>query len=456
MDGPYRAVRAVARFWVWFFFRSLRARGLERVPGAGPVLLAINHPNNLIDSLVVGALLPRKVHFLATASLFHDPWLARFLAAMGVIPVYRRQDDPDHTARNTEAFEACFRTLAAGGLIAIYPEGTTHAEPRVQRIRTGAARIALEAEARHDGGLRLTLLPVGLNFDARKSFRTRALVSVGEPIPVTPYLGAYREDPRRAVEALTAMIQHGMESQVIHVARLDLAGLVREIETLYRGDLAAELERERGLGEAQIDPFRLSRAIAGAVHYFAAREPARVERLARRIAAYRARLGAWRIRDAAVRRAAARCARRPVALGARGLLGAPLFLYGALVNGLPYYAPRVLARRLARKETDYATVRLLAGIVAFPLFWAAEIWIVRRLGGPLLALAFALSLPIAGLWASRYLGGLVRLREEVEFGLLALTHRQAAGRLVAERRRILEDLDAAKGAYLAATKGSSW
>ena len=55
MDRPYRAVRAVARFWIWFFFRSIEVRHPERVPRAGPVLLAINHPNNLIDSLIVGA-----------------------------------------------------------------------------------------------------------------------------------------------------------------------------------------------------------------------------------------------------------------------------------------------------------------------------------------------------------------------------------------------------------------
>ena len=53
--------------------------------------------------------------------------------------------------------------------MAIYPEGTTHAEARVQRIKTGAARIALDYEASHPG--ELTMIPVGLSFEARKSFR---------------------------------------------------------------------------------------------------------------------------------------------------------------------------------------------------------------------------------------------------------------------------------------------
>ena len=114
------------------------------VPTSGPVLLCINHPNNLIDSLLVGGVLPRKVHYLATAALFRNPLVARFLTACGAIPVYRKQDDPDKMDRNADAFAACFRALERGHLVGIYPEGTTHSESRVQRIKTGAARIALD------------------------------------------------------------------------------------------------------------------------------------------------------------------------------------------------------------------------------------------------------------------------------------------------------------------------
>src|SRR5881296_3850644 len=94
MDSLYRAVRAVGRFWLWFFFRSVDIRHPERVPADGPVLLCINHPNNFIDSLLVGAAIPRKVHYLATAALFKNRLVARFLLACGAIPVYRKQDEP--------------------------------------------------------------------------------------------------------------------------------------------------------------------------------------------------------------------------------------------------------------------------------------------------------------------------------------------------------------------------
>src|SRR5437879_12926250 len=100
-DRFYRLVRATARFWLWFFFRSVDVRHPERVPAAGPVLLCINHPNNFIDSLLVGGALRRKVHYLATAALFRAVLAARLLRACRASPVYRRQDAPapmDHTA----------------------------------------------------------------------------------------------------------------------------------------------------------------------------------------------------------------------------------------------------------------------------------------------------------------------------------------------------------------------
>jgi 1-acyl-sn-glycerol-3-phosphate acyltransferase len=87
------------------------------------------------------------VHYLATSTLFRNPLLARVLVALGVIPVHRRSDDPEGTARSREMFTACEEAFGRGRLVAIYPEGATHSEAHVQRIKTGAARIALGYEA---------------------------------------------------------------------------------------------------------------------------------------------------------------------------------------------------------------------------------------------------------------------------------------------------------------------
>ncbi len=463
----YSAVRQVARFWIWFFFKRVDVRHPERVPATGPVLLCINHPNNLIDSLLVGAVLERKVHYLATAALFGNPLLARFLRACGAIPLYRKQDDPTVAAprargdersretRNADAFAACYAAFAEGALVAIYPEGTTHAEARVQRIKTGAARIVLGHEAEHPGAL--TVIPVGLSFEARKSFKGRVLVAFGEPVPVAPYAAAWRTDQVRAVDELTTAIQWAMEAQVVHVDRIDTEALVRAVEDLYRDELVRELREERGLAERQIDVFRLSRTIADAVNHFRAKDPERLERIFQRIRAYRAMLAAYRVKDEAVRgRLDRRPARRRVVWTGKAIAGLPLFAYGVTVNALPYFAPRWIAHATARKETDYATTRLLASVVALPVFWALETWLVARVLGPAWALSFLATLPVSGLVAYHYLRGIGALRRGIRFGVLALTRESAAREVIAERAAIIAELDRAKTDYLTATRGSSF
>jgi len=454
-DLPYRAVRAFARFWLWFFFKRVEVRHADRVPADGPVLLAMNHPNNLIDTLLVGSVLRRKVHYLATASLFRNRQLARFLLSMGAIPVYRRQDDPEKMDKNTAAFEACHRVFDAGGVVGIYPEGTTHAERRVQRIKTGTARIALESAARHHGSLHLALIPVGLSFELRKSFRSRVRVSFGEPIPLTAFLALYRDDAWKAVDQLTTRLQEAMEAQVIHVSRLDLSGLIKDIEGLYRGDLIRGLIEERKIARGEIDTFRLSRTIVEAVHHFQEHDPGRVKEIAARIERYKEHLRALRLPDAVLRSRSSRSSlTHHLSLTGIGAVGFPIFAYGALTNGLPYLIPRWLCRRIAKKETDYATTRLLTSVVTFPLFYGLEIFLVWKwLGGPLTAL-FALSLPLTGLFAYQYLKGVGRLRQQAALLRRVVTQRQAVAKLVAERQLVLDALEQARTDFLKSTRGA--
>jgi hypothetical protein len=275
-------------------------------------------------------------------------------------------------------------------------------------------------------------------------------------LDVSSYLALHREEPARALHTFTTAIQWAMEREVIHVERIDTATLARAVEALYRGELERELWGERGLSGRQIDPVQLFGAIADAVEHFRRRDPERVERLWQRMLGYHAGLAAYRLRDEAVRTRLERTAERQrVARSWQTIVGLPLFAYGAAVNFLPYYLPGWLAGRMSRRPTDYATIRLLASVVAFPLFWVLETSLVGWAAGLRWALAFVVSLPLGGLIAYRYLVGTGRLRHQLRFGALLFTRAQEARRLLAERREILEELERARRDYLRDAKGPS-
>ena len=129
----------------------------------------------------------RPSRFLAKSTLFGNPLGRLAMNAFGSIPVYRAHESGargSDASRNDESFARCRAELAAGGVLALFPEGTSHSDPEMRPLKTGAARIALSAEAEQDGRLGVTVVPVGLSYERKTTFRSSVLLVVGEPIAI--------------------------------------------------------------------------------------------------------------------------------------------------------------------------------------------------------------------------------------------------------------------------------
>ncbi len=167
------------------------------------MLLVANHPNSLLDPIIVLAAARRDVRFLAKAPLFADPktaWLMRLGAA---IPVHRASDDPTKMADNAAMFRAVHQALASGDAVGLFPEGISHAAPAMAPLRTGAARMALGAAALVGGGF--PVVPVGLTLRDRDIFRSEARVVIGASVAWEDLALRGAEDVE-AVRELTARI----------------------------------------------------------------------------------------------------------------------------------------------------------------------------------------------------------------------------------------------------------
>jgi glycerol-3-phosphate O-acyltransferase / dihydroxyacetone phosphate acyltransferase len=225
----------------------------DSVPRAGPVLLVANHPNSLLDPAAVAAAARRPVRFLAKAPLFTDRAVGWLVRASGSIPVHRAADDPARMAGNVETFRAAEEALAGGAAVGIFPEGTSHSEPSLVPLRTGAARIALGAAARLGGGL--AIVPIGLSFPEKGLFRSEALAVVGPPIEWADLAPRGPAD-LEAVRDLTARIEHALRRVTLNVERWEDAALVQTAEAVHAAELgrtadrALRLARLRGVTEA--------------------------------------------------------------------------------------------------------------------------------------------------------------------------------------------------------------
>jgi len=445
------AIRIPLRAALRSYFRKIEVRNAGRVPDSGPLLVIANHPATLSEVFLLSARLGRRFHFLAASFVFR-PWIRGvFVRLCGTLPVYRRQDNPEQTYRNEETFRACHEVFDRGGAIAIFPEGESVTDRRILPLKTGAARLALGYDAKPGREAMLAIVPVGVHFSDRTAFRSDAVLSVGEPIDLTPYRAIGASDPQEAVRALTAVMQERLESLIVNVPNQALAAFVEDVERLYLGTL-----RERRPGEADV---RLLQRTAECLRYYQAVDPQRLYSGWRRITAYRRKLRALRLDDDALRGGLPRglAARSAARLTLGGVAGFAPAMVGVMANGLPYLATDFFATRAAPTAIEVSAGRIVAGLIFFPLFYGLAAAGLRLQAGwswPTVAASVALALPL-GLFALAYIRWLRSERERLRLALMTSRRRRLVAKLRAERRALIRLFDQAREDYLLSTEGAA-
>jgi 1-acyl-sn-glycerol-3-phosphate acyltransferase len=174
--------------------------GLGVVPTSGPVLLAANH-RSLLDGVLLFGAVQRPVSCLVKAEAF-TPRLSRLLRSAGQIPVRREIVDAG-------AVRLCLRTLRAGGIVGIFPEGT-RGHGRVETAKPGVGYLALRTGA--------VVIPVACAgtpemAHRRTARRPPALILFGAPIAVDRWPDD-RPLNRRVVAAATEGIRVALAALV--------------------------------------------------------------------------------------------------------------------------------------------------------------------------------------------------------------------------------------------------
>ncbi|MDQ2746951.1 MAG: 1-acyl-sn-glycerol-3-phosphate acyltransferase [Acidobacteriota bacterium] len=451
-------IHAIISIALRLFFRRIEAVNVERVPKTGAMIFVLNHPNGLVDPALVFVSLPRRVSFLAKSTLYDNPIGAFLLRTFEILPVYRRIDADAKSQSNAVTFDNCFELLERGRCIAIFPEGVSHDAPQLQKIKTGAARIALGANRRmkdESGRMKanasdssfilppssLKIVPVGLYYTSKTSFRSEALIRYGDVFEVEPIaLDENGEPPREAVLELTAKIEKSLRDVTLNLETETELGALLRAEALFssvfenlifKQTLTQTVERLQNL--------------AARYKILEKNDPQKMRELNDKVVSYENKL-----KESGITTESLSVLQHPTRFVFRYLILrvallvilAPFAVIGAIIHSPAYFFSSLLGRIFNTHDTDTAgsSSTIIAAIGLMPLTWLIAALIMLYFFDWQIALAAIPATILCGYIALRSSETLIDLRVWLKAAWLLFRQRALFLRLLVQRENLQKEI----------------
>ena len=408
----YRVAVSFVRWLLRIFFHRIEVTGLENIPEEGGGLVVSWHPNAIIDGGLVLVHFSRPIVLGARHGLFAWPILGQLMRALGIVAVYRRQDfaGSDEEMRreaNRKSLDALAEAIAEGKFAALFPEGDSHDEPFPKELKTGAARLYYRArELTPDNAPPPVIIPIGLHYDQKRLLGSSVLVAIHPPLELDETLSAppannasseaKREQYRRLTEELERVLH-----QVVHATES-----WQHHHAMHRGRKLLRAERAFRAGATPPRPDMKERVLAFSRMWTGyntrlGTHPKEVEQLFARVREYDEDMRELGLNDHELDsspRLASPWLGAILVLQVMlvYLLLPPILILGYIVNVPAALAVWIVSKKAAGKQKDEASLKLVAGAIAFPVTWFVVALLVA-LGNRLLE-PFYPAIPGSPLW----------------------------------------------------------
>ena len=367
----YSLIHKISVLAIKLFFNQISIQNKQIVPNTSPIIFVANHPNFFMDPLIIGSYCPRQLYFFAKSTLFNSPLKKRILTRLNLVPVYRKIDDKENMGGNVNSFNKGYRILENNGAFLIFPEGISVGKRVLEKIKTGAARIGLEAELKNDFALNIVIIPIGLSYSDQVRFRSNIMIRFGSPIELSKFEKEYKRNEVETVKKVTLIIEKSLNNLTNYYQTDQIEDIVQGLELIYKMELMTELGMEV---DNKNDDFIISKILTDAVQWYKDNELALIIEFREKLNEYIDLLKQLDIRDEFL---------DPVRQEKRGwgktktilflVIGSPLFIWGIITNYIPYILPRVLVEITNKDQSEEASWKLIYGFIFF-VFGMVEIF----------------------------------------------------------------------------------
>jgi 1-acyl-sn-glycerol-3-phosphate acyltransferase len=336
--------------WITFriYFRRINVIGLEKIDSSKPSILIANHPASFLDAMVLAVYLKRDVHFYVRGDIFHHPFVFKILTWLHMIPIFSKEHGMQHVGKNQVTFQRGKALLRKGDLLLIFPEGFSRRSKKIEPIKKGAARVALQT-AFEDGGIAdLSIQAIALHYSFH-GMHSDLLIHVGEKMDLEPYRTAYAELPAKAVNELTADLAVLFERNIVHVNETYKTDAAEDVLIFLYNDCLQN--QSNYLSEAR-----------SYCHVIDLKEKHAFDLYAQDVIRYKELLAMYNIND----RALSSCPIRPVKLISHLFLTVELYLFGKIFWFIPGKLVKWIADKTVTRIDFYTSVT--TGVLAFTAF----------------------------------------------------------------------------------------
>lgn len=389
-----KAAIRLGRLLVWLYYSPIKIVGTEHLPKDGPVLLVSNHANSMIDPLLLGWTVRRRIRFLARASAFRIPVIGVLLRWLGVIPVFRSSGAQDASSRNAQCYSEVLSIFSGGGAVGMFPEGRTHDARSLSQVDASAAHLIMDAMAAGLEGLKV--VPIGINYDDKRVFRSAVWVEVGEVVDAKSWMDdALGVDQQR--EFISEKVGEVLRKVVIHLDDPDLEPFLTDLEYLDPALTAS--------GKQRVFSLQQRKTVADAVNYFVREKPDSFASVGRSLAAHRGRLAEYGLKVDSDILNYPGWQRYGLLIGQsiRLCFGLLPVLCGVLQNLPPFLMGRLLLRWMPdHAASQVALLRIAVSLPIFLFWYLFTAVLMATYFLPWVVVFWLLVTPVTGLFALRY------------------------------------------------------
>lgn len=356
----------------YIFYDEVVIVGEENIPIKGDPCFAIsNHQNGLMDPLAKLNMFKdqRQPVFIARGDIFKKDTIAKLLKFVKILPTFRTRDgDRSDIRRNNDTFSTAGGVLSRGGTVILYPEAQHQHGRYLGDFKKGFPRICFAAEELSNYNLHLKILPVCLHYTNYERIGAKLLIIIGKPFTFEEFYEIHKTEPNHAFQKLNEKTRAILKEMVMDISDQEHYYQYDTLRLMISNHRLSSLKNSFNYYQNFIE----EKKVIEEIDLLKVHNPGKFRDLIDKTEQYQQGLKKMKLRDWLIHSNTTWFSSILKDVGLFLLI--PFFIFSILNNGVVYFTPELLVKKLKDRQL-FSTIRFALGFL-LALVWYLLLFII--------------------------------------------------------------------------------